>query len=216
MNRVRVMYAAFALLSGCASYSTRLSPRPIPKGETELGLAADIWVSERKTDGRVVLPQTEMTLRYGLSDKVDIGGKINMLGGELSAKVAVVRNDTWALAVAPGAGLQLTATNSDNQNQLLIGTFTVPVVAGVRLGESAEVIVGGKLMLHVPAATGTGGGVNPGDLIVLPGGVTGLRLILSDGFALFPEVNFLFPYNIDLERWRRPVFQGGLGFQFLL
>lgn len=201
---------------GCASYSTRLSPRPIPKGETELGLSADLWLSERKTQGRAILPVAEMSLRYGLSDRVDIGGKINLLGGELNAKVALLRNDVVAIAVAPGAGLQLSAVNSDNLNDLLIGTFHLPVLAGVRLGDSAEVIVGGKLLLHVPAGTGNDGGVNPGDLIFLPGGVLGLRLILSENFALFPELNIHFPYNVDLERWRTAVFQGGLGFQFLL
>jgi hypothetical protein len=201
---------------GCASYSTRLSPRPIPKGETELGLSADLWVSERKTQGRATLPVAEMSLRYGLSERVDIGGKINLLGGELTAKVALLRNDVVAIAVAPGAGLQLSAANTDNNNDLLIGTFHLPVLAGVRLGDSAEAIIGGKLLLHVPAGTGTDGGVNPGDLIFLPGGVLGLRLILGDNFALFPELNVHFPYNIDLERWRRVVFQGGLGFQFLL
>ena len=55
---------------------------------------------------------------------------------------------------------------------------------------------------------------NTGELVLYPGGTFGLEYLWSDNFALFPEVTFLFPYFVDFEKFLRPVWQGGLSFQF--
>jgi hypothetical protein len=208
---------ALAIVStGCASFSTHLTPRPTSQGKTEIDAHVDVLAFTDDDGTRAVLPNVEMSIRYGLSDTVDIGGKLNAAGVEMNSRVALVLSDGFDLGVVPGAGV-LAASGTAGHPQVVLLTFGMPLLAGVRVTPTTTLLLGAKFSVHI--ATGKPenndvGFASSGEVVLYPGGVIGLELMLTDNFALFPEINFLFPYLIDFDKFTRPVYQGGLAFQF--
>lgn len=203
----------FVLASGCASYTTHISPAPTPKGELRMGVNAGALSLDRGPS-RQYLPSLEMTVRYGLSERVDIGGKANLLGAELNTKVVLREGDT-SIAVVPGTGLGVGALGSDTQETFYV-SFGAPVLFGFTFGDT-QVVTGVKTL--VQAASGdrvstTTTTRRTGDLVLLPGTLLGVRFRLTDTVVLFPEVDVHVGYDVDREAWQDPVFQASIGVQF--
>src|SRR6516165_8653650 len=83
------VYAVSALMaaaSGCASFSTHLTPRPTPTGRWEVAGHIDVSSYVEDNGSRATGPAPEIQARYGLSPLVDIGAKVHALGGELNSR----------------------------------------------------------------------------------------------------------------------------------
>lgn len=213
---------AFGLLvvfaPACASFSTHLTPRPTAKGATELDAHVDVLAATKDDGGRFIFPNLEMAIRYGLSDTVDIGGKFNAFGAELNSRVLLLSSDALDLGIVPSAGFTAAGTTVGH-TEALIGTFGLPLLAGIHAGDAATIIIGAKLHAHLATGVDRNDGddeidFDTAEVAIYPGGVVGLHLLLSESFALFPEINFLFPYLPDDEKFAKPVWQGGVAFQF--
>ncbi|MBK8010560.1 MAG: hypothetical protein IPK13_04375 [Deltaproteobacteria bacterium] len=212
-------------LTACASFSTHMTARPTEKGKTELGANVDVLVTRAKdTQELLVMPVPEISLRYGFSDRADFGGKVSLskAGGEVSSRIALVRSDVFDLAVVPAAGLAAGSVTSDKNVGVLV-SFGLPVLANIRLGDTGDLVLGGKLHAHFgtveddTSSDGTGGTSSSapvGSFMLYPGWVVGLNLELSDTFAVMPEINVLFPYDPEENSFAKPLFQGGIGFTF--
>lgn len=202
------MLAAGGLLSSsCASFSTHMLAKPPPEGTMDMSMNLDLLVAERNRELTPV-PNLELMLRYGLSDRVDIGGKVNLLGGEMNSRILLFGSPRLNIAMVPGAGLAF-ANFATDDDQVLVATFSSPVLADVRFTSRLSMLLGAKPIVHISAGEGS-------DTILYPGGVFGFRIQLSDNFSLFPEVNVHMPYNVDEKRTRAFLWQGGLAFQFNL
>lgn len=193
------------LAAGCGTYSNHLTARPTQPGAVDLGIHVDVVATERGTMSRSVLPNPEIMVRVGLADGVDFGGKINFLGAELSSRIGFVQGD-FDLAFAPGIGLSL-ATRTSEETESLVFTGKLPLLAGVHTGEVVTLVGGFSGIFHVTAGAGE---TDNSDVILYPGGTFGVDLQLARIIALFPEINVHVPYHVNLERWRKPVFQGGI------
>lgn len=217
ISRAAALLPCLILWTGCASFSTHLTPRPTTKGKTELDAHVNVLAYSKDDGQRRVFPNVELALRYGLSDTVDIGGKVNAGTVELNSRIALVLSDGFDLGIVPSAGIVAIDTSSGHE-QAGIVTFGAPILAGVHIGSTTTLLLGAKLSAGISTITLkddqelTKG--KSGELVFYPGGVIGFELMLTETFALFPEINFLFPYLNDYKKFARPVWQGGLAFQF--
>lgn len=86
---------------GCLPASTFTSARPIPEGTFEHVASVDVTgsVYDGATSMGGIAPA--YGLRYGASDKVELGGRISPASFEASAKIGLVRSESFALALAP-------------------------------------------------------------------------------------------------------------------
>jgi len=204
-------------LFGCASFSTHLTPRPTPVGQTDIQANFDLLALTEDSHKNNVGPNVEIGLRYGLSEIVDVGLKANVFGGEVNSRVLLVGQPGFDLAIIPGLGFtggELTSGHA----QAVVATASLPVIAGFQMGDYV-LVFGTKAYAHwaLADATETTNGVTttyPGELILYPGGVVGFLFPIRENFALFPELNVLFPYLTDEAKFARPVLQGGVAFQF--
>ena len=166
------------------------------------------------------------------SDRADFGGKVSLskAGGEVNSRIALIKSEVFDLAIVPSAGLALGSVTSDETLGPLV-SFGIPILADIRLGDAGDLVLGAKLHAHFGTiegensnpsdGTGTttdGTGNNNetplGSFVLYPGWVVGLNLELSDNFAIMPEINVLFPYDPEENRFAKPIFQGGIGFTF--
>ena len=204
-SSLRKLCAILALLAGCGTYSNHLTARPTKPGAVDLGVHIDVVGTERGTMSRSILPNPEIMVRVGLADGFDFGGKINFLGAELSSRIGLVEGD-FDLAFAPGIGLSL-ATRTSEETEAFVFTGKLPLLAGVHIGDIVTLVGGFTGIFHVTAGSGES---DNSDVILYPGGTFGVDLQLAKIISLFPEINVHVPYHVNLERWRKPVFQGGL------
>lgn len=173
-----VATCALALASTAClpSFTTMQRPSTLPRGEIAVGVAVGGLVTAAPEDPakpekqtQAIAPHAEVAMRYGLLERVDVGGRLGLLGLPLTfdAKLQVYRGDTLQLAVAPGFGmslLQLLDTDSKGGGVL---HFYLPLIAGIRFGEHwlllgakyvgayLELTLSGKLSqayVHLPGA----------------------------------------------------------------
>jgi hypothetical protein len=198
--------ALIALVAaGCGTYSNHLTARPTKPGAVDLGVHIDVVATERGTMSTSVLPNPEIMVRVGLADGFDFGGKINFLGAELSSRIGLVEGD-FDLAFAPGIGLSL-ATRTSEETEAFLFSGKLLLLAGVHIGDVITLVAGFSGIFHVTAGAGE---TENSDVLLYPGGTFGVDMQLAKIIALFPEINVHVPYHVNLERWRKPVFQGGL------
>lgn len=86
---------------GCLPASTFTSARPIPARSFEHVASLDVTGSIYDHSTNMVGVVPAYALRYGASDRVEVGGRISPASLEASAKIGLVRNDWFALALAP-------------------------------------------------------------------------------------------------------------------
>lgn len=200
--------ALLILGTGCASFSTHATPRPTPKGHLAMDGNIDVLAFTDDDGERSITPNVELVGRYGLADTIDIGAKLNGIGLELNSRIALVLSDRFDLGIAPSVGFVL-RTASIGYLQRNVLSFGTPLLAGVHVTESLTIVSGMKFYGHLSTHSAT-----KNELVFYPGGVIGLELWLSEHFALFPELNVLFPYDAEHDKFAKPVWQGGVAFQF--
>lgn len=208
---------AAAISSACATFSTHLTPRPTAEGQVDFNANIDVHSFVDDDGTRAVLPNVELVGRYGILDTWDVGVKFNAFGAELNSRLAVLLSDGLDLGIVPAVGV-LARSDATGHRQLGLLTFTMPALAGVHLSEDLTLVFGAKLVAHISTIpTKNDADVvlyKSGEVVLFPGGVLGLEAIFSDNFSLFPELDFLFPYLIDYTKFARPIWQGGIAFQF--
>jgi hypothetical protein len=193
------------LSTGCASFSTHLAPRPTAQGRFDLQANLD-FIAFTDDDGEQAgLPNIEVNARYGILDTIDVGLKLHAFGVEASSRIAILLSDRFDLGIMPAAGYTGRADTTGHE-QARILTFGAPIVAGWHANDWATLIIGAKFHGHYAT--------RERELVFYPGTVAGAELLVSERFALFPELNVLFPYLSDFDKLARPVWQGGVAFQF--
>jgi len=129
------------LLSGCVSMSTMQTGRTVGQGNSEVNVGgsgvkyAFVLGIEELDTASVSAPMLEADFRYGVTDKLDIGGKVSLLGTSgLYGKYQFLGDRESVLAGSVGAGfsyLQLGAESGIDETSFSIFDFTVPVYFSV-------------------------------------------------------------------------------------
>jgi len=226
MKRLLALAPALALLSGCPSFTTMGTARTLPEKKGQFYVAPGyIQLSSFQKDrdtGEAVsigLPSIEFGGRYGVTDRVELGGKVWLFGAELDGKFALLKSDRLDsglnLSVAPGISyMQFTSGGSGSTNAGY-GWLHVPLLIGFGMPGGGELTIGPR----VSEMLVTSGGNTLA--VTWLGGSLGYAIRVTEGMRILPEVTFAYPAaassarssTVNLEP-KGAVFQGGVGFVF--
>lgn len=220
MKRLAILGAA--LLGGCASFSTMSTARTVPRDTTQMWVAPEIVGMTFDTGSpperqSFSVPQFELGFRRGVTDDVELGAKLWLLGAALESKVQVVRAESQDsgidVAIAPSVGwLGFNSGDGGGNFNVLTGYLSIPI--GFNVPGGSQLVVTPKAIYQRYMASGDGGG--SAGLMFL-GGSLGYAWKLGTMYVL-PEISLMQPVinpsTSEVIRYDGFVFQGGLGFLF--
>lgn len=219
MRRLGLVAALF--LGGCASFSTMTTARTVAPDTNQLWIApefAGMTIDSGNPPERdtISVPQFELGFRRGITDGVELGGKLWLLGMALQSKFQVVRSaaeDSGIdVAIAPSIGW-LGVNSSGSNFNVVTGYLDVPIGINVYGGSQLVLTPKAVYQRYMARDSGSSGSF---DLLFLGGSVgyawkLGTTRILPEISMLQPIIN---PSSGSDLRYNGVVFQGGLGFLF--
>jgi hypothetical protein len=210
-------------LAGCPSLSTMQTPRTVPQGQVRFGIgfeAVGIKTAARTDSASgvttpaqsVTFPQFEFTARYGLTDNLDIGGKLYLIGAELGLKYQFLRGPL-DVAIAPAASYISFGSSSDSSSGSISATYLhLPLLFGLNLNDTVTISFGPKLLYTIASVT-TSNSTNDRSSAATSGlwvgGYVSLPLKVGRAFWIAPEINVYRPLKEDIL-----IYQGGLALLF--
>lgn len=129
--------------TGCASYGTMTSARPVAPGASQITAALELdAVGVQEDDLRVPLPSLAVGVRRGVRADVDVGGKVSVLPlgdaltqlgveGQVRWRIAGDADATWEVAVAPSAGWRGISSSGARWDAAHVA---LPVIVGLNFG----------------------------------------------------------------------------------
>lgn len=127
-------------LSSCISGSTLQTARTVGQGNSEAnvgfsGVSYGFSVDDGKDTISVSSPLMEIDYRYGVTDKLDIGARLSLIGTSgLYAKYQFLGNSESKIAGSAGLNLsyiQLSGGTSGNEVDYTVVDFTIPAYFSV-------------------------------------------------------------------------------------
>lgn len=175
-------FLAFVLLanSGCYSFTTLSRAHTIGAGHVEAFVAPEALVVPAGSQV-AVRPVGEVGARIGVSDRVDLEGRVTTLGGSLAAHVQLHRDPSKfgvEAMLAPGA--QFTAPDKL--------AFELPLIVGINVGHDDQIVLAPRLVYQL--RFDTPGLPHPLGFVFM-GGSAGFAWRLVRHFTLMPEASFL-------------------------
>jgi hypothetical protein len=171
-------------LTGCPSYSTMGLARPLRKGSMQTVVSPEAQgVASGLT---VVWPQTELGVRYGVTDSFELGIKAWLFGLALEGKIGLLESPTMEsgvdLSFNPSASYMGIGWGFGGVNLI---TVSLPLLVGFNFGGN-QLVLGPKLVDHMVIAGGVGNLLNVGLSL-------GYAIKLGDEFRLMPEISATTP-----------------------
>ena len=222
MKKLLALAPLAVLLTGCPSFTTMGTAKTLPKGKSQMYVATGaISLADFQQDSATgsydsfTMPSFEVGGRFGVSERVEVGGKVWPLGAELNAKLGLARADEGgglSLALAPAGSLYAFSSGDAK------GTYVwlhLPVLVGLDLPGGSELTIGPRISDMIVSSGGDT--LN----VVWLGGSLGFAWKVSDGFRILPELTFAYPASAsvggtsvtNLEP-KGGVIQANLGFLF--
>lgn len=226
--KLLALLVPMALLTGCPSFTTMGTARTIPEGNTQWYLQTGAvqlqgWTTDSAgMDEDFTLPAFEFGARHGITDDVEIGGKLWLLGVELNSKFQLYRSPVAGsgvdLALAPALSFYPFSTENDQgKNETAILSWVhLPLLVGVNTGPmGSQLVIGPRLSATVVSVEGNTGALLWG------GGSLGYSVVVRRNFRFLPEISVMYPFAVassvrsttDLA-FRGVIVQAGLGFVF--
>ncbi len=216
-TRVGPFLLLLLLGTGCPSASTLQTVRTLPPSKLRLAVGMDVvslrgpaLVGDATESGRLTLPQLEVAGRMGLSDRLDVGAKLFLVGALFDVKWQFLKTHRVDAAVAPGLGWTLLSgpatTSGAAVNSL---DLHLPFLFGFNVSDDITLMLGPRVLGRLSFSP-SGAGVMQARLLPFIGGSAGVALQLGDSLVLLPEVTLL---NVPGEV-QGVVVHGGLGLMF--
>lgn len=193
-----LLVAALGLFigTGCLSYTTVHTATPLEQGKGSFkgtaGYASfNVPTTSSGDRGTLNLPTTEMQVRYGLGNDMEIGGKIFLVGAGLDFNWALINNPDFALSLNPGVSYTGigTAGGDESGGSAQFGTGVFNILADVVKTDNVTVTVGPKPgLIYISDGQET---VTSGVL----GGTAGVSFQAAENFALEPWFDAI--YNFE-------------------
>jgi hypothetical protein len=190
MNRIALPLVTSALglglLSGCVSTGMA---RTVDPGKLQVSLSPGIQGNS------AFIPQAELAVRYGVSERVDVGARLFLPGAEVDARFALLRAPSLKsgvdLTLAPSLAYVYPFTTSNRG----IVFPSLPLLVGINLGGSQLVLgprVGYGIVLE-QTPTYQGDPYTPGNFAdnFVAGSSLGLAIPIGQVFRIVPEVSVL-------------------------
>jgi hypothetical protein len=171
------MIALFLL--ACATIGTLQRAQTVGAGDFEWAIEPGYWGASSEGTG-VYLPYGNIAARWGLTERVDIGGRVGFAGTEFLAKARLTPEDSpVVVAVAPTVGGLFAGGGG-------IINAQVPLIVDVPIGENALV-----LAPKVSTMTAAAGGEYA--TLWSAGASVGYALRLNDTVTVLPEYARVWP-----------------------
>ncbi len=201
-----------AVCGGCPSFSTLQTPRTVPEGELRFGaLAGGAGALSDEGGAGPRSAQFELSARYGLSERVDVGVKLYALGIEASLKWWMVRGPL-DLAIAPAVSY----ASFDDQMGTQFNAFYahLPLLLGWNVSDRVTLSFGPKLMFGYQFRSGD---VVRDDLLLIDGLLVGayvsVPIRIGRSFWIAPEIN-AYANVTNGAIGDQTIYQGGIAFMF--
>lgn len=186
-----------AALSACAP-ATLQTARTNGEGNFQFAVEPGVLAAVGG-GGAAVIPALNLSGRYGVSDRVDMGLRIGTLIYQLKFLLTYeyqlkflltdpAATDTTAVSIAPSTFLFFVGASGAG---LLYWDTRVPVLFGIPTGDGSEFTVGPKV--HTTVLGAGGGGVGGGGLILYAGGTVGYAAKVGDKFRIMPGIDLEVP-----------------------
>ncbi|MFT4622251.1 MAG: hypothetical protein ACI8PZ_000907 [Myxococcota bacterium] len=182
----RPILLAFVLASTGCAISAGQTARTNGEGNVQFGVEPGVLGAS--TGGFVgVAPALNLAVRYGVSDTVDLGGRLGTNGLEFQTKFQVTGDD--GVIVSPAPSLEVWFLSIGGVGGGFVGV-PLPLLIDVPVGESA-LVIGPRV--HPRFLFGGGGGATASSLSMSAGSTLGFAAKVSDGVKIFPEFGFEIP-----------------------
>ncbi|QSQ12968.1 hypothetical protein JY572_32170 [Myxococcus landrumensis] len=212
--------------TGCVSVSHVQTADTLGQGKfqfaMEPGLGGAGVVSGEGVEG-FYYPHIDLAMRYGVSDRVDLGVRIGSSLAELQSKFLLTHPDNpdLAISLAPSVMGLFVGTDED----AVVGSYVnvaMPLLVGFKTSGGSEFVLGPRVSY---TRIGAGGGGESAAVNLLNVGTSvGYAIRVTEGFRLMPEVGFSVPvvgtfHSRDSDSELASGFNGGfvqfkLGFLF--
>jgi hypothetical protein len=161
----------------------------------------------------VTFPQFEFSTRYGLTDNMDVGFKLYLIGAELGLKYQFLRGPL-DVAIAPAASYISFGSSSGSSSGSISATYLhLPVLFGINLNDNVTLSFGPKFLYTFASVTTSDTSSNDRSSAATSGlwlgGYVSLPLKVGHAFWIAPEINVYRPLKEDVL-----LYQGGLAFLF--
>ena len=197
---------------GCPSFSTLQTPRTVPEGELRFAaLAGGAGALSDEEGPGPRSAQFELSVRYGLSDRIDVGVKLYSLGIEAGVKWLMLRGPI-DIAIAPA----ISYASFDDQMGTSFNAFYahLPLMFGWNISDRVTLSFGPKLMFGYQFRSGA---VVRDDLLLIDGMLAGIYVSvpirIGPAFWIAPEVN-AYTNVTNGAVGDITIYQGGLAFMF--
>jgi hypothetical protein len=209
---------------GCANPNLYTVPRTVPKNELQVVVAPEVTGFGGSKPGasdfdRLVPALPTVGVRYGLSDNVDIGGRLsNILTTSGDIKWNPIRSPAFDLAIAPGAQIYQVQDVGDSdvdaatEASRTVFIANLPLLLGLSLSRSVVVVptvgVSYALAKEAPASASD---IEQSQVIrgaFLRAGL-GIDLRLIENVALHPEFTVMRGVT-QMDGYM--LYMGGIGF----
>lgn len=222
MIRLAVAVALLLPLSGCPSFTTLSKARTLDAGESRFFVAPEMG-RYRRGGKPLTAPQLELGGRYGVTDRLEIGGKAWAPGLMAQARYALLRSPSpdrgWDVTIAPGIGWMgdVFESDSDASTSMHVWSFYLPLHIGWSVGGGNQVVVGPSLVHQL--WTGTGETDSMANMLFVGSSFAFVWQVL-DSLQIVPMVAIAAPVVQQLSGFGVDagiggvVLQGGIGFVF--
>jgi hypothetical protein len=220
MKRLAILGAMF--LGGCASFSTMSTARTVARDSTQVWIAPEFVGMTIDTGGTagmetISVPQFELGFRRGITDGVELGGKLWLLGAAFESKFQLVRSETENsgidIALAPSIGWLGFNNGSGDGFNVITGYLNLPIGLNVPGGSQFVLTPKGIYQRYIAKGSGSTGSVD----IFFVGGSAGFAWKLGTMYVL-PEISVMKPAAQGKTGgaiyYDGVVFQGGIGLLF--
>ncbi len=189
------LFALAMVVAGCPSVSTLGTARTLDKGKLQVVVAPALVGAAGDVAGTVsagALPQGELVVRYGLSERFELGAKLWVGGMGLEGKYSLLKAPSMESGrdVSLGfvaAGLPVSRSIFDTEVSQKFLYFQVPLLFGFNR-RGSQLVVGAKLLDAM--TTGTAGTAS----VFSVGGSIGYAFKVNDGVRLLPELSLAYPF----------------------
>ena len=189
---------AFALLfgvgllgTGCASINAAQTANTMGKGGLQIGLEPAVEAFSGSNGlGTGYAPRVDLAVRYGVTDSIDIGGKVGSSLAELDGKFQLTdpASQSFVLSLAPSIGGFVFGSAGNTA-----GAFTAKLPLLIGIGFGGHQLVLGPTLTDILGEGSDSSGNSAVTNIFGVGATIGVAFRLSDGFRLMPEFGFMVP-----------------------
>ena len=194
MNKTRLLavLVGSVLVSSCANLSTLQTARTLPKGESRYLIGGGMFLVPNTSDGggrRGHYPYLEGSVRKGLSETWEIGGKATLMGTlGFDGKYKIWEKNRFALATGAGIGFISFGLLNVDSKQSSAQTFIdliAPIYASYDLGPVFTVYVSPKYVYRISNAKFLT--EKSDNTLALLGGSLGVQLKFTEKEGVFIE-----------------------------